>query len=362
MCLTATPRDCPSVGLSPCPGGLRVIFGIELGREGFGVMPKAFQRDSGDMTGQEQVTWTGTEHARQVTILLCTHNGAAFLSRQLASLRSQTHRNWRLVVSDDGSTDGSREICAQSIDGVNPEIRDGPRQGACRNFMSLITDPRIEGEYFAYCDQDDVWYPDKLERAIGALAMAPPGKPAMYCSRTRLVAADGSHLGHSQLHARAPHFRNALVENIASGNTIVLNKPARELLIAAGVLDVVLHDWWTYLLVSGAGGMVCFDPAPTLDYRQHANNVVGMAPGFGWARLQNLFQRKFSRANSLNSTALQRCRHLLSPENCELLDAFISLKTSSLINRLRAFRRAGLYKQTILGQIWLNTAVALRLV
>jgi len=314
------------------------------------------------MTSIGNTVRQAAEPGPTVTILLCTYNGATFLPQQLASLRSQTRRGWRLVVSDDGSRDGSRELCARLIGESQLEVRDGPKQGACRNFMSLITDPRIGGDYFAYCDQDDVWHPDKLERAINALAAVARLKPAMYCSRTRIIAADGSHLGHSQLHPRAPDFRNALVENIASGNTIVLNKPARDLLIAAGALDVVLHDWWTYLLVSGAGGTVCYDPAPTLDYRQHANNVVGMARGFGWTRLLSLFGRKFSIVNSLNLAALLRHRHLLSLENRDVLDDFASLKSSSLRDRWRFFRRAGLYKQTTYGQIWLTTAVALRLI
>jgi glycosyltransferase involved in cell wall biosynthesis len=298
----------------------------------------------------------------KVTILLCTYNGAAFLPQQLASLQSQTHRNWRLIVSDDGSNDGSPEICASLLDPSQLELRDGPRQGVCRNFLSLITDPLIGGDYFAYCDQDDNWHPEKLERAIAALAVVPSTKPAMYCSRTHVVAADGSHVGLSPLCPRPPDFRNALVENIASGNTIVMNKAARDLLVAAGPLDVVLHDWWTYLLISGAGGIVCYDSVPTLDYRQHANNAVGTTPGFGWTRLQSLLERKFASANSLNSSALLKCRHLLSPEGRGALDAFVLLRSPSFPERLRSFRRAGLYRQTNDGQLWLQVAVVLRLV
>jgi len=304
----------------------------------------------------------GAEAGPLVAILLCSYNGAAFLPQQLASLQSQTHRNWRLVVSDDGSTDGSREICERMIESCQLEVRDGPKRGICQNFLSLITDARIGGDYFAYCDQDDIWHPDKLERAISTLATIPSAKPAMYCSRTHVVAADGSHLGFSPLCPRPPDFRNALVENIASGNTIVMNKAARDLFVAAGPQNVMLHDWWTYQLVSGAGGIVSYDPVPSLDYRQHANNAVGTARAFGRARVQSLFGRKFALANSQNSAALLRCRHLLSAENRFVLDAFVSLKSASLPARVRSFRRAGLYKQTNSSHLWLKAAVVLRLV
>ena len=301
------------------------------------------------------------EAGPQVAILLCTYNGRDFLPQQLASLQSQTHRNWQLVVSDDGSKDGSREICERMLDTRRLELRNGPNQGACRNFLSLITDARIGGDYFSYCDQDDIWHPEKLERAISALAKIPSTKPAMYCSRTRVVAADGSHLGLSPPYPHPPDFRNALVENIASGNTIVMNKAARDLIAAAGPLDVVLHDWWTYLLISGAGGIVRYDPVPALDYRQHANNAVGITRSFGMTRLQSLFGRKFARANSHHSAALLKCRHLLSAESRIVLDAFVSLKSASLPERLRSFRQAGLYRQTNNGQLWLGAAAALRL-
>ena len=322
----------------------------------------AYQQRVESASGVGKVPRPGTEAGPLVTILLCTYNGGAFLPQQLASLKSQTYRNWRLVVSDDGSRDGSREICERMIESSQLEARDGPKQGVCRNFLSLITDARIGGDLFAYCDQDDVWHPEKLERAIATLNSAPATKPSMYCSRTHVVAADGSHLGFSPLCPRPPDFRNALVENVASGNTIVMNKAARDLFVAAGTLAVVLHDWWTYLLVTGAGGIVRYDPVPTLDYRQHANNAVGVKRGLGRTRLQSLFGRKFAHANSLNSAALLKCRDLLSPECRVVLDAFVSLKSASFAKRVRYFRLAGLYRQTNHGQLWLNAAVALRLV
>ncbi len=103
-----------------------------------------------------------------VAILLCTHQGERFLARQLDSVAAQTHADWRIWVSDDHSTDGTLEI----LECYRREWGDeriswvrGPGKGFVANFLGLACDPRIEADYFAFCDQDDLWDPDKLEVA-----------------------------------------------------------------------------------------------------------------------------------------------------------------------------------------------------
>src|SRR3954453_18319771 len=139
----------------------------------------------------------GGESVRQdaVAVLLCTFNGTKFLQEQLASLTAQTHSNWRLIVSDDGSTDATPAILAQyqasSATGNRVDIRQGTHRGAMANFMRLVGDPNIEADYVAYCDQDDIWRANKLERALVWLGRIPLDVPAMYGSRTRVVSHDG---------------------------------------------------------------------------------------------------------------------------------------------------------------------------
>src|SRR5262249_4800134 len=128
-----------------------------------------------------------------VAILLCTKNGEAFLREQLESFEDQTYKNWFLVVSDDGSADNTPNILNSFAQGRprNTMLREGPRQGACANFLSLATDPSINAEYFAFSDQDDIWYKDKLERALNWLITIPVNVPALYCARTKIVRIDG---------------------------------------------------------------------------------------------------------------------------------------------------------------------------
>ena len=300
-----------------------------------------------------------------IAIMLCTHNGSQFLTEQLASITAQTFRNWRLIVSDDGSTDATHDILLDgTIDSSRIEIRSGPQIGVSKNYMSLLTDDRIEADYFAYCDQDDIWAPNKLQRAIDQLRLVPADRPALYFSRVRLITANGEHLGYTRRCKRPPSFENALVENIASGNTIVINKGARQLLVRAGDVEVAMHDWWSYLLITGAGGVLCYDEVPSILYRQHQANTIGVDRGIRAVakRFQRLWSQSFAEKTAMNAAALQRCRHLLRAENRFILDLFVALRSSSVVLRLLSLRRARIYRQTVMDQASLIFAVAMKLV
>jgi hypothetical protein len=297
------------------------------------------------------------------TIFLCTLNGARFLREQLDSLAAQTHANWRLIVSDDGSEDGTLEILHRYRHSLRDpqrlELRAGPRRGASANFLSLLSAADIEGAYFACCDQDDIWLPDKLERALSWLKSVPDETPAVYFSRTSYIAADGRPIGLSPLFRKPPAFRNALVQSIGGGNTMAFNRAAHNLLVSAGPVDVACHDWWTYLLVSGAGGRVYYDPVPSLDYRQHDKNQIGANMGFRarLARIHGMFAGQLRGWLDLHTTALLASEHLLTPENRKLLDAACAMRSASFIDRIRACRQIRPYRQTFFGQLGIMFAV-----
>jgi glycosyltransferase involved in cell wall biosynthesis len=152
------------------------------------------------------------DQAPRISVLMCTLNGAQFLPAQLASLEQQTHTNWRLIVSDDGSTDATLKILEHFAQRVpqDVEMRQGPRQGPSANFVSLASDREIVGDYFAFCDQDDIWLPDKLRHALSWIRTIPAATPAVYGGRTRLVSAAGVPYGRAPLFARAPSFAKPL--------------------------------------------------------------------------------------------------------------------------------------------------------
>jgi len=181
-----------------------------------------------------------------VPIFLCTYNGARFLAEQLDSLESQTHQNWVVFASDDGSSDQTLEILRQyqaKWPAGKLTIRSGPQKGFCQNFLSLACDLQIKADYDAFCDQDDVWLPAKLEVALSnIITNQAVDVPYLYCGRTKYVNENLKSCGMSPLCVFPPSFRNALVQNIAGGNTMVFNLAAKNLIEKVGLVDVTSHD------------------------------------------------------------------------------------------------------------------------
>ncbi|MBB2203661.1 glycosyltransferase family 2 protein [Gluconacetobacter takamatsuzukensis] len=282
-----------------------------------------------------------------VCILLSIHNGARFLEAQLHSLVQQTHADWRLLWRDDGSTDDSTRIMQRFAD-TQPAgrciqiVRNAGRLGVAGSF-GLLLDQVPDGHLAAFCDQDDVWFPDKLARA--ALALSPfhaADRPALYCSRQVLTDAALTRIGVSPPLPATPTFPMALTQNIATGCTVMLSPAAIHLVRAAlPPPPGTLHDWWSYLLVSGAGGPIVADNQPSLYYRQHRGNAVG-APAHRATRALAALRRGpslFMSTFRANVAALLRHTDLLTePAAARLLRLRQALDTPGLAGWLARAR------------------------
>ena len=278
---------------------------------------------------------------------------ARFLPAQLSSIRAQERVAPDLWVSRDCDEDEVGRVLEEHRLAFGTErfhLRAGPRRGATANFLSLVFDEAIQADYFAYADQDDVWEPDKLARAVAALERLPAAVPALYCSRSRLIDERERLLGLSPLYDRRPPcFRNALVQNIVNGHSAVFNRAARTLLCASGVREAPFHDWWTYLLVAGAGGRVLYDPRPGVRYRLHNRNLTGRRPGTT-ARAFRFLRRSASgdiqRTIAANLQTLHHVESLLTPENRRILTVYKRNLKSGFPLKLWGLWRSDVYCQT----------------
>ena len=218
-----------------------------------------------------------------------------------------------MVVSDDNSSDGTLAILrryAAEWKGARFHIVDGPQKGFEENYRCLVSRYGREHDFVAFCDQDDIWDDDKLAIAIAWLKNQGE-RPALFCGRTRYVDQDGAFLRLSPLFAKPPDMRNALVQSIAGGNTMVMNRAAA-LLVATACRDgpIVAHDWWSYLVVTACGGIVRYDPEPHVSYRQHYDNILG-ANDTNVARARQivqLLQGRFAGWTNLNLAGTRRHR------------------------------------------------------
>lgn len=304
-----------------------------------------------------------------VAILLCTYNGQRYLRDQLDSVAAQTYPHWVMWASDDGSQDDTLSILAEYRAKWSRErlsVVHGPSKGFVANFLSLTCHADVQADYYAFCDQDDVWETDKLQRAVAWLNTVSAETPALYGARTRLADADNNSLGVSALFRHPPCFTHALTQNIASGNTMAFNHAACTLLRNSGShVKVVAHDWWLYLLVSGVGGKVMYDAAPTLRYRQHSGNLVGMKTYWltrllRLRTLKEVWQGTFRAGNDRQLQALQQQRVTLTPENQVILDRFMVARNRWLFPRLLGFWQVGIYREPLWSHLGLVAAAVFK--
>lgn len=295
-----------------------------------------------------------------VAIVLCTYQGASFLKEQLASYEAQTHTHWRLYASDDGSTDGTVEILQAFQNRLGTDkvfIFSGPQQGHAAHFLHVLG-RNITEPWVALSDQDDIWFPDKLSRALKSLPREET-IPCLYGSRTQLVDAHNKHMGYSSHFKKKPCFQNALVQSLAGGNTMVFNQPLRRLFLRTQPDQIHAHDWMLYQLATASGGFVFYDTTPSLRYRQHGNNAVGHNLGIQakWKRIQHVLRGDYRLWNQKHMDALLKLQEHFEPEAQKLIQQFHDLRTQSGFRAWRHWKQLGLHRQKCLDN-WVFRAMA----
>lgn len=300
--------------------------------------------------------------APRVTIALCTYNGAAHLEAQLASYLAQTHTAWDLWVSDDGSTDATLDILhafAKDHGAVHDvRILTGPRAGVAANFIQLLCHPDLPQHPVALSDQDDVWLPEKLALACAEMT---GDDPVLYGAQSISVDVALRPIGQS-IGGGTPSFGNALVQNIVSGHSSMLNPAALKVVRTAGVPQgIPYHDWWLYQLITGVGGTVVVCPDAVLLYRQHASNVMGSHQGVRamLTRVTQVFGRTFREWITANTRNLRTLETNLTPDAALTLADLEATTARMGPTRLAVFRRHSITRQGKLGTAALYLAVLL---
>lgn len=276
----------------------------------------------------------------RISVALCTYNGAAFLAGQLDSLHAQSRLPDELVVCDDGSTDATLHIlesfAAQAPFSVHIH-RNPTTLGACGNFIKAIG--LCSGDFIALSDQDDIWQPDKLLQALTMIQQADDPSATLYCSRLQYVNASLKPIGLSPV-PRVIGFSNAVVENIATGCSVIFGAEIRRLILRGAPSEMVMHDWWAYLVAS-AFGQIIYNTTPTVLYRQHGGNVAGWEPRLLkiWNRTRWLVQRLQTGSRGMDS--LNQAAHFIATypdipqERRHLVEELLRLRYAGLLSRLR---------------------------
>ena len=218
----------------------------------------------------------------KVAALLSTYNGERFLREQLESVFAQDGVQLTLYVRDDGSSDSTVEILKEYEGRIT--LFTGSNIGVGNSFMELVYKAGCEFDYYSFCDQDDIWLGEKLNRAI-ALLSDKQGIPALYCSNQILIDAAGNEIGFRFSEKPNASYRQILNENKLTGCTMVWNRELQLILFdnnrrpSSALLLKRIHDVWV-AMVSSVTGDIVVDEEAYIQYRQHEENVVG-AKGTG---------------------------------------------------------------------------------
>lgn len=228
----------------------------------------------------------------KIMVLLSTYNGEKYISEQIESVLCQQGVDVHIVARDDGSQDETINILKRISTLENITVIEGQNIGVVGSFFTLMHEAVCHNfDYFAFCDQDDVWKNDKLKVATDILS-GHGNEPALYMSSFQMV---DENLHSIQTNMSRPNIsvEGAIASNCATGCTMVFNKKLLEKSLISNYDDALMHDYWMYMVCLLTGGYIYYDETPHIYYRQHGNNVIG---GTGdnfltkwWTRMNKMF-------------------------------------------------------------------------
>lgn len=217
---------------------------------------------------------------KRILILLSAYNGEKYIGEQLNSLFALGGDfEFTIRVRDDGSSDSTPAILAAYGRERGVEVINGENVGFNASFFALMEGAEETYDYYALCDQDDVWLPGKFERAVPMLEKENAAQPLLYSGVLCLTGEDLSGKRTLPYPKRGPSFYNAMIQDICSGHTMVFNAALLRLLKGSYREGLMNYDHWIYLAASSFGKVI-YDSEPQVLYRQHGENAVGAQDGF----------------------------------------------------------------------------------
>ena len=302
-----------------------------------------------------------------VTVLLAVYNGERYLKQQLESVLNQTVTDIKILVRDDGSSDASPKIIDEYCQKYPKKVFKlvgTPTKSAKQNFAELLK--CADGDYVMFCDQDDVWLPQKIEKTLALMKSAEKDNtPVLVHTDLKVVDADLNVISNSffdfqKLLKKDITLPELLVQNYVTGCTVMVN---RALVSKCGEIPkrCIMHDWWLALVAILFGKLVCLEE-PTMLYRQHSDNQVGAKASYGMAYIKRKLStlgevRENYNATYIQAEALLECYgEQLNDNQKEILQEYCKMQNMKKLKKIRTMQKYGFKKCTrlrVLGQYFL---------
>ena len=235
----------------------------------------------------------------RISVLLSTFNGEKYLNQQLDSIISQTFEIFNIIARDDCSQDKTLEI----LNSYNITIIDSTENLGAKGSFGALLEYAVQnnlGEYFMFCDQDDIWERDKIEKTFAKMRDAEksfPDIPILVNTDLKVVdeqlkVLDNSMYHYQRINPKLNSLNRLIMQNTITGCTMMINKTLAQ--ISLQIPDkAAMHDWWIALVASKFGKIECIQDS-TILYRQHTGNNVG-AKRFSYVNLiKNILKKRFS--------------------------------------------------------------------
>lgn len=278
----------------------------------------------------------------RVDILLASYNGGKYIEELISSLQNQSYQNWRLIISDDGSTDDTLEIVrdhARADRRILEPILHRSTGHPKDNFFYLISLVDASAEYVAFCDQDDIWMADKLQKLVDEVQ---GDAPALAFSDLEIIDSCGAMVERSFM--ELPSFNpnklslsTLMVQNSTPGCSMLMNRKLYDLVVIPSVTsEIEMHDWWI-MLIAATFGDIKFINEPLIKYRRHSENASGELKQSlikGIATITEVFN-SHSRAQMQSLQFYVTYKELLDRKEKELLCSYGLLLSQSRLGRIR---------------------------
>ena len=309
-----------------------------------------------------------------IAILLSTYNGEKYIIDQLRSLEKQSYPYFDLYIRDDASSDSTLQLITNFISKSSLNITILPTKnnlGAKNSFEFLLKNSlqAKQYEYFMFCDQDDVWFTDKVLQSYEKIQQLETKfsslKPMLIYTDLQVVDENLNILGDSlwndfHLNPKKNSLNFLAMQCNITGCTMMFNRKLAELSLPFPT-EAIMHDYWVGMVASSLGQMDYLDKA-TISYRQHGNNVSGGADKFNLKYITYKASKFFNndeyyevlgRQIIQSESFLLQYKSYLPEDKIDILKAMISFQSVSFLKKITLMKKYQLYKQSTIRNIGL---------
>jgi len=302
----------------------------------------------------------------KLIVLLSTFNGESFLLDQIDSIAKQSFHDWKILLRDDGSSDLTKQILKKTSNEYPAKIEISEDSlgniGPLSSFSTLAKNS--DTDYLLFCDQDDVWFPDKIEKTLETMRAA----ECRFGADTPLLVHSDLSVVDSSLQPLSPSFwkyqhinpelgmslNRVMPQNVVTGCTVMINRALAKFAMPIPE-EAIMHDWWLALVAALFGHIIYLDE-PTVLYRQHGGNSLG-AKRWGVRRIFKQAQSPQEvRASMLRTmrqaqALLSRYRDRMSPGQLAMVEAYATLPAKTKAARIKAMLKYRFFKHGIIRNI-----------